>query len=44
MSVGSDRYGGIDMKERWNLNQIGGVIPAMLTPFDCNEEVDIPAT
>ena len=32
------------MKDRWELNRIGGVIPAMLTPFDNGEEVDIPAT
>ncbi len=31
------------MSQRFHLQQIGGVIPAMLTPFDHNEEVDIPA-
>ena len=31
------------MKERWELKRIRGVIPAMLTPFDGSEEVDIPA-
>lgn len=31
------------MKERWELKRIRGVIPAMLTPFDGREEVDIPA-
>lgn len=31
------------MIKKFSLREISGVIPAMLTPFDCNEEVDIPA-